>query len=546
MRRITPLFRYIRQAFTEQPRTAIFGILLIFGAFLTIIFTFDTEMSEPSATRIPSVQLASVRSLSSNSDAITILGEVRSVSQIELRTQKPGEITRVYVTAGDTVTAGSILGEIENSAERAVVLSAQGSVNAAQAQLEKVRVGARGEDKTSSVVQAEAAIVSLDAAQDSARSAYSQAYTLAQDAVYAQADDFFTNAFTVNPSFRIRSATYEERQVLEAERVAIGDMLKVWKENTNATIPEDALATRLTEAENNLERVKRFLIDISSFISEQDVDNGITSTEKATQEATILGARTSVDSARSAINGARTSLAQALSTAQVARLNESKTITGSRNEDVVFAEASLTQARGALASAYSALEKTLFRTPISGTVTTFNVNTGDFVSSFETIAVVANEGALEIEAFVSDDIRSRITAGDAVLIDGTYNGTVTSVAPGLDPVTKKSRVTIGVADDAPLINGSYADIEILSDTERTEETVEEVLVPITAVKVLPRTFAVFTVNNENIIEAVPIEEGPIVGSNMIIPDGIPLDMDIVIDARGIREGDTVEVIPQER
>lgn len=544
MTRITSLFRHITKTYKSHPRTALFASIVFVVAVLTSIFAFDSETEEPKAVRTPVAEIASVRALSVDNNALSILGEVRSVSQVELRAQKPGEMTQVYVTAGQKVTAGLILGAIENSGERAAVLSAQGSVAAAKAQLDKVIAGARGEDKTSTVVQAQAAVTSLDAAQDSARSAYSQAYTLAQDAVFAQADDFFSNAYTTNPSFRVRSAQYDERQTIERERVAIQRILNTWKHNTDATIEGDNLNTYLIEAQDNLERIKRFLIQISTFVSEQEVGDGITSTEKATQEGTILGARTSIDSARSAVNGARTSLAQALSAAQVAKLTESKTVVGARSEDVAAAEAALMQAQGSLASAYAALENTLFRTPISGTVTTLNVNKGDFVSSFETVAVVANEGALEIEAFVSDDARSRITVGDPVMIDNAYEGTVTSVAPGLDPVTKKSRITVGITEDVELVNGSYVDIAITNNPD-AEEIVREITIPITAVKVLPRTFAVFTVNSENILEVVPIEEGPIVGSEMIVPEGLTLDMEIVVDARGLREGDTVEVVPQD-
>jgi hypothetical protein len=125
-----------------------------------------------------------------------------------------------------------------------------------------------------------------------------------------------------------------------------------------------------------------------------------------------------------------------------------------------------------------------------------------------------------------------------------YDGTVTSVAPGLDPVTKKARVTIGIEEQVELVNGSFVEVLILgSDDVVTEIT--EYSVPITAIKVLPRGLAVFTLSDENRLTPVPIEEGPIIGSKMILLGDVAPDLKIVTDVRGFREGDKVQVLPIE-
>lgn len=540
---LSSLLDFVKGLYRSYPKTTvIMAVILIF-----ILFSSSKDENNDfiiEEIRIPSVEVATITSLSFNTEPVTLLGEVRSVSQAELRAQKSGKVTNVYVTAGQFVGAGSILAEIDNAAERAAVLSAQGALASAQAQLDKTNTGARGEDKASTIAQSQSAITSLFAAQDSARSAYSQAYTLAQDAVYAQADDFFSNAYTVNPSFRVRSADFDEKNAIEKERVEIGRLLETWKENTYTNIPENEISSFLTQAQNDLERIKVFLNRISAFVSEQEIDDTINDATKSTQEVVMLGARSSIDSARASVNGARTALANALSFAQTASLTESKTLTGARDEDVRVAEAFVTQARGALASAYAALENSIIRTPISGTVSTFNVSKGDFVSSMQTLAVVANEGALEIETYVSGGTLQRIVVGDSVLIDGMYDGTVTSVAPGLDPVTKKARVTIGIEEQVELVNGSFVEVLILgSDDVVTEIT--EYSVPITAIKVLPRGLAVFTLSDENRLTPVPIEEGPIIGSKMILLGDVAPDLKIVTDVRGFREGDKVQVLPIE-
>jgi len=215
----------------------------------------------------------------------------------------------------------------------------------------------------------------------------------------------------------------------------------------------------------------------------------------------------------------------------VASLTSDVVLGGARSEDVAAVQAGVTQAQGALAGAYAQLENTVIRTPISGTVSTLNANRGDFLNSFDVVAVVANEGALEIEVFVSDSARERVVVGDPVLIAGKYQGTVTSVSPGLDPVTKKSRITIGITEVA--LMGDNKEILTASSSK--------LFVPIAAVKVLPKGLAVFTVSEENTLVAHLIEEGSIVGSKMLVPSGITPELMIVTDARGLSEGDVVEI-----
>lgn len=528
----------------RHPRKSLVAIAILLGSLFLTLTAGDT--AEAPSSEQPSEQvvtLVSVAEASAEDRSLSLTGEVRSVSQAELRTRKSGTVTAVHARAGEYVQAGVILAEIDNAGERAAVLSAQGALAAAQAQLDRVRAGDRAEDKASTASQSESAASALLNAQDRARTTYSQSYTLAHDAVFAQADDFFSNPYTVAPSFRVRSASYDERKTLEKERVAIGALLEKWKEKSQMPIADDQLISRLTEAERDLGRIKVFLDNISLYVSEQELSDDLTSGEKAAEEGAILGARTAVDSARTAVNGARAGITSAQSAAEVTRLAEQKTTAGARVEDVRIAEAGVLQARGALQSAQAAFENSIIRTPIAGTVTTLNISRGDFVSSMVVAAIVANEKALEVELFVSENTRARIEAGQPVLVGGTHAGVITGVAPGLDPETKKARVTVGVSSDAPLTNGSYVDVTLMNSTSSTttrDASTDGYLIPLSAIKVLPDGLAVFTVGEDETLLAHAIQEGTITGDRMLVRDIAP-ELRIVVDVRGLQEGDRVSV-----
>lgn len=536
----------IKDRITKRPRIT-YGILGAIILVIVLVVVFARDSSEDGVTaeqQTPTVEVASIAALSRDTEALTLLGEVRSVSQAELRAEKPGQVTRVNVRAGQVVRAGTILAEIDNASERAAVLSAQGTVAAAEASLAKVNAGARSEDRVSAAVQTESAAVSLQSAREAARNSMSQAYSLIEDAVFAKTDDFFTNPYTVDPSFRVRSASYDERQAIEATRVSLGETLQNWKSRaTSGTVPVDQLDAALRQSIDEAQRVKTFLNQISGFVAEQEISDVVTAADKSAQEAQILAARSNVDSALAALTGARQSLTSARSGAAVTSLSESKLTQGERPEDIAAAEAQVTQARGTLASALAQLEKSLIRTPIAGTVETFDISTGDFVSAQQVVAVVANPGALEIEAFVSQSGRERLAVGDTVLVGGSFEGTITTLAPGLDPTTKKARLTVGLPDEASLVNGQFVEIASIhseEDAEVAQSTQDGYLVPITAIKVLPQSLVVLTVRDDNVIESLPIAEGPIVGASMLVRDIDPATR-IVRDARGISEGDHVEI-----
>ena len=204
--------------------------------------------------------------------------------------------------------------------------------------------------------------------------------------------------------------------------------------------------------------------------------------------------------------------------------------------EVSASEAQVKQALGQLRTAEANLEKTIFRSPISGTLNQLAVEVGDFVNMFETIARVANNDALEVTAFVNESERNRIAVGDGVVIAGKYDGVITNIAPTVDPVTRKVEVQIGT-ETTELTNGDSVSITLNGSTS----AIDEIVIPITALKVETDRIVVFTVSNENTLIANEVSEGPIVGSSIVIRNGLTPDMEIVLDARGRNEGDKVSL-----
>jgi len=201
---------------------------------------------------------------------------------------------------------------------------------------------------------------------------------------------------------------------------------------------------------------------------------------------------------------------------------------------VSSANAQVKQALGALRAAQANYEKTILRTPIAGTVNSLKVNTGDYLAPSTQVAEVANNKALEISVFVGESDLELVKVGEKVTIGSGTEGTIVSVAPGIDSITQKTEVKIA-AEDNTLTNGNTVIVNLKIDNKNIDSAL---LIPITSVKFTATEGSVFTVE-DNKLKIVPITIGSIRGNLIEVTEGITADTLIVKDARGLSEGQSV-------
>jgi HlyD family secretion protein len=275
----------------------------------------------------------------------------------------------------------------------------------------------------------------------------------------------------------------------------------------------------LDEAESIARQVQAFTNELAAAANERD------SRATAAQLSALASARTGVNSVLSSIASARAGL-------------RSGTVSATASAD-----ASVKQALGSLRAAQAALERTVVRAPIGGTVNFLPIRVGDYVTPMQHVATVAQNGALEIVAYVSEDNRDLLVAGGEVMIDGAYEGIVTSVAPALDPTTKQIEVRIAVTGETELVSGQSVHIALpdLAPTETAAEPEGPVLLPLAAVKLRAGDRIVFSVGEDSRLVAHQVEVGEVRGDRIEIRTDLLKDLRIVEDARGLSEGEAVRV-----
>lgn len=477
----------------QQILLAVILLVLIAGAFM--LLGNKKDESEKVGGRF--VTLATVGELSGTGGSVDLIGSVRSVTEANILAKNGGTVTSVHTRIGGSVPAGFVIAQLENAAERAAVLQAEGVYDAA--------VAARSAQ-------------SLPDTQESARDTYRSVFTTLDTTLENEVDQFYGNPTPTGPDLLIYPDANEATR-LSRERARINSLILSYEANLASANSRSPQAL-LDEAESIARQIQTFLNQLADAANRRD------SRTTPAQLAALASARTNINGVLSTISASRASL-------------RAGTVSATASAD-----ASVKQALGSLRAAQANLERTVVRAPIGGTVNFLPIRVGDYVTPMQHVATVAQNGALEIVAYVSEDNRNLLVAGGRVLVENTYEGVITSVAPALDPTTKQIEVRVAVTGANELVNGQSVHIA-LPDLAPQEETVESpagpVLLPLAAVKLRAGDRIVFSVGEDGRLIAHPVTVGEVRGDRIEILSPIATDLRIVADARGLAEGEQVQV-----
>jgi multidrug efflux pump subunit AcrA (membrane-fusion protein) len=119
------------------------------------------------------------------------------------------------------------------------------------------------------------------------------------------------------------------------------------------------------------------------------------------------------------------------------------------------------------------------------------------------------------------------------------------IAPALDPTTGKIQVKVSpTQSQTSLVDGSTVTVTLDRASSGAKAAAKNTLsIPIAAAKITPQGPVVFTVASSTLVSH-PVTFGNILGGQVEITAGLTADMDIVVDARGLSEGQVVVVDSQ--
>jgi RND family efflux transporter MFP subunit len=531
MEKIKNFFRNIvaraRALSRKQWILSALALALLIGGVITLVRLGGGPEVASMGTGGRYVEVATIADLASRRSALPLTGTVTSLSEAALRAEAGGQIVGVYRKLGDVVGAGSIIAEIENSSERAAVTQAEAGLASAQAQAGISSIS--GESQKDLLDQSKAAAVNTIKA----------VYDSADDTIRTKIDPMFKDPTLSNPQFQVSVGNSQLYININAERLKITEILREQQLRKNALTPDSDLKKEIALANADLNYLKAFLEDIAAGLNQSVPTETVPPEAIGAWKVTASTARTTLTSALASISAAGNDLTSKQSAYDVS-LKQS----GGAGETT--SSAAVKQAQAALSIAKVNLEKTLVRSPIAGTINNLSLERGNYVTPGEQVAVVSNNNALEIKAYITESDATEIAVGAKAAINGSATGVVTKVAPALDPVTKKIEVRIGLAKEsaseknAQLINGASVNIAI-DRKAGTPALGQTVTIPIAALKITADGPVVFTVEGENKLISHPVKQGALLGAEVEITEGVTPDMAIVTDVRGLKNGDTVSI-----
>lgn len=501
----------------QQILIALLAVGIIFG-----IARARSGNSAADASQLRTVTVESVSTLEGGTAGGTsIVGKVRSVTEADLLAQAGGTVESVHTSIGAQVPAGFVIANLDNASQGAAVLQAQGAYDAA--------VAARN----ITGLQSGSAQTSLAEAQNGARATYQSAYTALDTALTTQVDQLFGGMTPVGPQLLISSSDHD---TFARRRQALTDRMNAWQAALASANTSDPTVL-LSQAYTDTQVISSFLVDLAA--AARDRESGVTTTQLtalSTARATVTGELSALSAARDTYNAKKTAAATAGNT------------NSSQGTQLAAADANVESALGALRAAQAAYEKTRIRATIGGTVNYLPIQIGQYVSAFQHVATVANNGALEIVAYVPQDQRNDVAVGMKVSVEGGHEGIVTSVAPALDPTTQQIEVHVAVNATPDLVNGQSVRITLPSSGAKptptatsTQAAPTQDLLPLTAVKLLPDSRAVFTVGADGRVTAHTVTVGDVVGDRILVTSGLTPDLQIITDVRGLSEGQKVQI-----
>lgn len=340
-------------------------------------------------------------------------GTVAAENNADLSFQEGGQIAQVYVTEGQTVSAGTALASLSNASLEAGLQEASASLAAAQANLDNLTAGTRSQQLTidqTAVTNAQTAL-SVD---------MSNAYSAADDAIRNQTDNLFENPESNGPVLLVPITNTQMLNNIESGRVTMEATLDAWyaAQNSSSSASMQNQATLTATTNTSLSQVQAYLDQLALAVNDASPTGQVTAATLAGYKVNIATARTEVDAAISTVTGAESALQSAQNTLALAQA-------GSTPQQIEAQQAVVDQAQAGVTSAQVALNNSVLTAPFSGTIQNLTAQIGQVVSPGAPVLSLVNNNGLKIEAYASEADVANIADGDSaqVTLDAFGTGT---------------------------------------------------------------------------------------------------------------------------
>jgi HlyD family secretion protein len=423
----TPFVLPKKKFFTKKKIIWGIVIILIVGGIVYKIFSGNKSSS--------GIQTAIVTQQNLQATVLTT-GQVVSQTDLNLSFQVSGVVAAVNVQEGDKVKKGEVLATLSQGNQLASLTSAQGALAQAEANYQEVIAGSSSEQVAVAQKALAAAQVTLQSDQTNLQNVQNQETTAVQNAYSSllnstvAAVPLDSNQDTVSAIITgTYTATDQGVYNISIYNTGGGQMFLVSGLETGSGQVKSspvALGTRglfiqFTGAPSSNDS---WTVTIPNTSAANYVANyNAYQTALQAQQSDVAAAQAEVNSAQAALAQAQANLN--LQTAQAQPAN------------VAAAQAQILSAQGQVQSAQAALDNTIIRAPVDGTITSVDTKVGELAPALQEVLILQDVGNLHVEADVSEANVASLAPGQSVDItfdalgpDRNFSGNILTIDPG--------------------------------------------------------------------------------------------------------------------
>jgi len=496
-------------------------LILVLGAVVSIVYLTTKESVPEEDVAGLVTQEARVLTVGDviDSEPVVVFGQVVSADTVTVTPQVSGVITRISKTLGQTVRAGELVIELENSTEVQSVRQAQAQLSQAQAQLSKTT-----SIQPETVSNLESSLVQAK----NAKQEQEQQLEITISTLKTDLESILEN--TINPLFTNEESV--SRQFLPPTLTQLGERevesgYDARKKEIDGFVFGNSSSTDegLVVIENTVEYLQKMITLI----------NTITVSENAPQETIdawrngLLGAKGTLEQRQGAIISQRTAISNAQETIDVAQNNLTQTEQSDNALDASIQESNVSIAQASVGQAQVQLERTRIKAPIVGRISEIETRVGQLVGPGSPVFTLSAAGALRVDAFVTENQASQISVGASVVINEDTTGTIARIAPSIDSETGKIKIEVLPDSNSLITEGTGVGISITTESRRIGFTL-----PIESFFVRGDESFVYVVQEGKTVPTAVKTQG-LFGPSIIVTEGLNSGDQVISFARSFKD-----------
>jgi multidrug resistance efflux pump len=406
-----------------KSRRVIAAVAIVILALIAAALFLGKDDQEVAATAgLHEVRLLKVADLGSGASGIAV--PTANGNSYVIRSEASGKVTRA--AAPSVVASGAVIAQLENSAQRAALLQAEGAYEAALA--------SSGGNQTTQA----------SARQDAVRT-WTAATVAVAETLRTSIDSYYADIRGTGGTSGFKLEAFGTAQDMNEMRDTIErTILDRWE---TESVNETNATEKLVQLNIDLTTVGSLVDRIAALVPRQSITNTYTEADRSADAAALAAARAAITTQQDAVDSARTA------------------ITNASGSGDASAQAQIKQALGTLEAARSNVAKTTVRAPFAGTITSVNVKAGDILSTGGDVAIIVPKDGEETERrFVLPLSAVKYTPAGALVFIVNAENILESKTIETGLVTADSITVKGLAGDETIVE----DVRGLKAGEKVE------------------------------------------------------------------------------